>query len=76
MRRGSVRRSCEGAGTDRRPSLSTSGCREQADIKAKLLEQGIVTRTVTGRAFDAYMKADLDRLTPIIKSAGIGTPER
>ena len=48
----------------------------EPDIKAKLLEQGIVTRTVIGREFDAYMKADLDRLTPIIKSAGIGTQER
>ena len=51
--------------------------RGRARRRAKLLEQGIVTRTVIGRRFrDAYMKADLDRLTPIIKSAGIGTPER
>jgi hypothetical protein len=35
-----------------------------------------VPRTLLGRDFDAYIKADLDRLAPIIKTAGISTPDR
>jgi len=46
------------------------------EIKAKLAEQGVVTRTLVGREFDSYIKADMDRLAPIIKSAGIGTQDR
>ena len=43
----------------------------EPEVKAKLLEQGVVTRTLAGREFDGYIKADMDRLGPIVKSAGI-----
>lgn len=44
---------------------------EEAEVKAKFLEQGIVSRTLGPREFDAYVRADMVRLAPIIKAAGI-----
>ena len=41
------------------------------DVKAKFQGLGIVSRTLGPREFDAYMKADMDRLAPIIKAAGV-----
>lgn len=43
----------------------------EAEVKAKLQSQGIVSRTLGLREFDAYMKADMDRLAPVIKAAGV-----
>ena len=44
---------------------------EEEEVKAKFQAQGIVSRTLGSREFDAYMKADMDRLSPIIKAAGV-----
>ena len=44
---------------------------EEPEVKAKFADQGIVSRILGPREFDAYIKADMDRLAPIIKSAGI-----
>jgi tripartite-type tricarboxylate transporter receptor subunit TctC len=43
----------------------------EADVRAKLQAQGIIPRTVGLGEFDAYMKADMDRLAPVIKAAGV-----
>lgn len=44
---------------------------QEPEVKAKFDEQGIVARTLGPREFDAYIKADMARLAPIIKTAGI-----
>ena len=44
---------------------------QEPEVKAKFAEQGIVTRTLGPKEFDAYIKADMARLGPIVKSAGI-----
>ena len=44
---------------------------EEPEVKAKFVDQGIVSYTLGPREFDAYIKADMERLAPIIKSAGI-----
>ena len=40
-------------------------------VQAKFTEQGIVSRVLTRGEFDAYMKLDMERLAPIVKSAGL-----
>jgi tripartite-type tricarboxylate transporter receptor subunit TctC len=44
---------------------------EDPVIKARFHGQGISPRTLGPREFDAYMKADMERLAPIIKTSGI-----
>ncbi len=44
---------------------------QEPEVKAKFAEQGIVSRTLGPKEFDAYIKADMARLAPIVKSAGI-----
>jgi len=52
-------------------SRAIQGAAQEQELKGKLLAQGVVSRTLGPREFDAYMKADMDRLAPIIKTAGI-----
>jgi tripartite-type tricarboxylate transporter receptor subunit TctC len=42
-----------------------------ADVKSRFADQGIVPRVLLRSEFDAYMKADMDRLAPVVKSAGL-----
>ena len=43
---------------------------EEKDVKDKYAAQGINPRVITLREFDAYIKADMDKLAPIIKAVG------
>ena len=43
---------------------------EEKDVKDKYASQGINPRVITLREFDAYIKADMDKLAPIIKAVG------
>jgi tripartite-type tricarboxylate transporter receptor subunit TctC len=43
----------------------------ETDVRTKFQGQGIAPRTLGPREFDTYMKADMDRLAPIIKAAGV-----
>ncbi|MFN0303726.1 MAG: tripartite tricarboxylate transporter substrate binding protein [Burkholderiales bacterium] len=43
---------------------------EHAEIKEKLVSQGMIGRTLLLREFDAYLKADLENLAPIVKASG------
>jgi tripartite-type tricarboxylate transporter receptor subunit TctC len=47
---------------------------EDSDVKAKFLALGIIPRVLGPREFDAYLKADMERLAPVIKAAGV-TPQ-
>lgn len=44
---------------------------DEKDMRAKLDEQGIQSRGIILREFDAYIKADVEKLGQIIKSAGV-----
>ena len=54
-----------------RLSRALQAVAEEEAIKARFQSQGIVSRPLGPREFDAYMKADMDRLAPIIKAAGV-----
>lgn len=43
---------------------------QDEDVKARYKTLGLVSRTVLLRDFDAYMKADMQRLAPVIKASG------
>ncbi len=43
---------------------------EDKDIREKYLAQGVIPRNVTLREFDAYIKADMDKLGPLVKASG------
>jgi tripartite-type tricarboxylate transporter receptor subunit TctC len=50
-------------------AIQSAGAEDE--VKAKLQAQGIAPRTLGPREFDAYMKADMDRLAPVVKAAGV-----
>ena len=43
---------------------------EDKDIREKSLAQGVVTRNVVLRDFDAFIKADMDKLGPLVRASG------
>ena len=49
-------------------SLRAAG--EDNEIKEKLALQGMVSRTLLLREFDAYVKTDMDKLAPVVKASG------
>ena len=44
---------------------------DEADIREKLLAQGIIPRKMALQEFDAFIRADIDRIGALIKAAGI-----
>ncbi|MFL6663667.1 MAG: tripartite tricarboxylate transporter substrate binding protein [Rhizobacter sp.] len=44
---------------------------EEPDIKQKFLEQGLTTRILVQRDFDALIKSEVERLGPIAKTVGV-----
>ncbi len=40
------------------------------DIRERYRALGLIPRVITLREFDAYIKADMDKLAPIIKAVG------
>ncbi len=47
---------------------------DDPETRKKFQGQGIASRTLGPREFDAYMKADMERLAPVIKAAGVTAP--
>jgi len=43
---------------------------EDKDVREKYLSQGVVPRNVALRDFDAYIKADMEKLGPLVKASG------
>ena len=44
---------------------------QEADLKEKLLKSAVVTRFMEPKAFDAFVKADIEKEAQIVKAAGI-----
>ncbi len=43
---------------------------DDAEVKEKLVAQGMIGRTLLLREFDAYLRADLEKLAPVVKASG------
>jgi tripartite-type tricarboxylate transporter receptor subunit TctC len=43
---------------------------EDKDVREKYVAQGVVPRNVSLREFDAFIKADMDKLGPLVKASG------
>lgn len=43
---------------------------DDKDVREKYRAQGVLPRTIALREFDAYIKADMDKLGPVVKASG------
>ena len=46
---------------------------EDPEVRTKLRSQGIIPRNVVLRDFDAYMKADVDKVRPLVNASDVKT---
>lgn len=44
---------------------------EESDIRKKYLELGLTQRFLAPKEFDGYIKAELERLAPVVKASGV-----